>query len=459
VRTVLPLFALLLLTLPLGSSCSGGYDPGGPGGPGSPLPSSLIGIGVGPQNPTVTLGEPLQFNATGFYDNQTTLDITDTVEWFSSDPSVLQVSNSLDNEGSGETLSTGQSHVSAQFYSLESNNVRVSVIQAGVDDVELSPSSVSLHQGQRVQLQAQASFSDGSHGNVSGSVVWMTDSPSVATVNVSGEVKAEGLGSTNIRGLYQSGLKEFESSPTLVTVVDGDVVIDDADLRVVGLSTSTSGNSVTYTVQVKNSGGTPASSLWVDAWLNRTAAPPSPPTSGDGGQVIDLLEPGETQSVTIELNKVSPGNYQSWIMVDSFDSNFEGNLGENNNLWGPEPVSVSGGSGPIGPDLSITYLQAFVQQAQGQVLYIIDITNTGDEVAESFGVGVYSNPSFPPVAPSVADEELPVTSLSPGETAYLSVIVRDVPEDYWQSYVLADRSAAIAEPNESNNLATFQVVP
>jgi len=419
----------------------------------------LIGIGVGPQNPTVTLGEELQFNATGFYEDQTTRDVTDTVEWFSDNPSALHVSNSLDAEGLGETVGSGQSMVHAEFNGLGSNVVRVSVTQASVDTLALSPPSVSLHQGERVQLQAEASFSDGSHGNVSGSVLWMTDNPDVATVNAAGEVKAEGIGSAAVRGLYQSGPKEFESSPTLITVVDGDVVIDEADLRIVGLSASSSGDTISYTVQVKNSGGTPASDFWVDTWLNRTAAPPAPPTTGDGYQMIDLLEPGETGAVTIEIGGVSPGNYQSWVMVDSFNNTFEGSLGENNNLWGPEPVSVSGGSGPIGPDLSISYLQVFVQASQGQVLYIIDVTNTGDEVASDFGVGVYSNPSFPPVAPSVSDEELSITSLEPGATAYLSAVVRDVPDTYWQSYVLADRAGVIDESNEGNNLATFQIVP
>ena len=457
--THLSALTLAAAVLVIAASCSNGYTPGGPGGPGGPLPASLIGIGVGPQHPTVTLGESLQFTATGFYDDQTTRGITDSVEWSSSNPSVLQVSNSLDTEGSATTSNTGQSQVSAEYDGLLSPSVRVSVIQASIDELELSPSSVSLHQGERVQLQAQASFSDGSHGNVSGSLVWITDNPSVATVNASGEVKAEGVGSAQISGLYQADLKEYSSSPTVVTVVDGDVVIDDADLRIIGLSASSSGDTVSYSVQIKNSGGTPASAFWVDAWLNRTAAPANPPTSGDAQQMIDLLAPGDTQSVTIELGGVSPGNYQSWIMIDSFDSSFEGNLGENNNLWGPAPVSVSGGSGPIGPDLSITYLQAFVQGAQGQVLYIIDVSNTGDETADAFSVGVYSNPSFPPVAPATADEELSVPSLGPSETAYLSVIVRDVPVDYWQSYVLADRAASVDEPNENNNLATFQVVP
>ena len=60
----------------------------------------------------------------------------------------------------------------------------------------------------------------------------------MATVSSSGEVKAEGVGSTAITGLYQSGNEEFESEPTFVTVLDGDVVIDDADLRIVGFSAS-----------------------------------------------------------------------------------------------------------------------------------------------------------------------------------------------------------------------------
>jgi len=453
------LIAVALVAGPLIASCGGQYTPGGPGGPGGPLPASMIGIGVGPQNPTVTLGEEVQFNATGFYSDQSTRNITDTVDWYSSSPSTVSVSNSLDSEGQGQTLGAGQSMVYAEFGGLASNEVRVSVTQANVDDLSLSPASVSLHQGQTIQLQAEASFSDGSHGNVSGSILWMTDNPTVATVNEFGEIQAESIGSANISGLYQSNVKEFASSPTLVTVVDGDVVIDDADLRIVGLSGSASGDSVTYTIQVKNSGGAPASGFWVDAWLNRTAAPPAPPTSGDGYQLVDLLEPGATATVTIDLSGIGPGNYQSWVMVDSFDNTFEGGLGENNNLWGPEPVNVSGGGGPIGPDLSVSYLQAFVQSSQGQVLYIIDVTNTGDETATDFSIGVYSNPSFPPVAPSTPDEALSVTSLDPGETAYMSVIVRDLPESYWQSYVLADSGNSVSEPNENNNIATFQVVP
>ena len=122
-------------------------------------------------------------------------------------------------------------------------------------------------------------------------------------------------------------------------------------------------------------------------------------------------------------------------------------------------MTVSGSGGPIGPDLSITYLQAFVQESQEQVLYIVDVTNTGDQAATGFTVSVYADPAFPPVAPEQGDESAYVDVLPAGETAYLDVAVRAIPSGYWQSYVLADSAAQIDEPNEDNNLSAFQVVP
>ena len=223
-----------LVLVPAASSCSGGWGPGGGGGGGGALPASLIGIGVGPQDPTVTLGQEVQFTATGFYDDQSTRNITDSVDWLSSNSKALAISNSLDVEGLGTTHSSGQSFIQAEFHGLYSNEVRVSVTQASVSELQVSPATVTIHAGQNVQLQAEASFSDGSHGNVSGSVLWLTDNPSVATVTETGEVEGEGIGSTSIRALYQSGNGEFEGLPASITVVDGNVVIDDADLRIVG---------------------------------------------------------------------------------------------------------------------------------------------------------------------------------------------------------------------------------
>jgi len=418
-----------------------------------------MGIGVTPHQPTVTLGEQIQFVAIGYYADQSTRDITDVVTWESSITSVITVSSSLDQEGLGSTEGAGDALVRASFYDLYSNEVQVIVTDASVTALELQPAAVELHVGEEVQLTAEATFTDGSRGNVSGTVRWVTGDGTIATVDPTGKVAAAGLGSVGIRAIYEQPAGDFEAEPASIDVLDETVTIDGPDVRVVGLNVVGSGETATYTVELKNSGGGPASGFWVDVWLNRTEAPPAPPTSGDAYYFVDLLGASETQEIPIEVPGVGPGNYQSWVLVDSFASLDEGTLGENNNTWGPEAVSLSGDSGPAGADVAITYLQAYIQQSQAQVLYIVDVTNNGDEASAPFQVGVFSDPSFPPVAPAIPDEQEQVGSLEPGDTAYLSIAVRAIPTGFWQSYVLADVGGVLPEPNEFNNLAGFQVAP
>ncbi len=436
--------------------CGAGWDDDDTDG-GPPEVAALVGIGVSPMDPTVTLGEDIQFLATGFYDDQSTRDITDTVDWLSSDPTIIEVSSSLDNEGRGTTVSAGVARVKCRFYDFESNDVAVTVTDASIQQLVVQPSNVQLHAGESVQLEAVADFSDGSHGNVTGTVRWITDNGSVATVDA-GQVTAASLGTVSIRVIYEHSGGEFEGTPATIQVLGGDVAIDPADVRILGVNPIESPDGVNYAIEIKNSGGTPASSFWVDVWLNRTAAPPPPPATGDAYEFVSVLGAGESAIIEIAL-EATPGNYQSWLMIDSFDNIPEGSLGENNNIWGPEPVQVTSGGGPIGPDLAVTYLQAFVQESQEQVLYIVDVTNTGDEPASAFNVGVFGDPAFPPVAPAYPDEQAYVDVLPAGETAYLDIAIRDMPTTWWTSYVLADVTGTIDEPNEENNLASFQVVP
>jgi hypothetical protein len=163
--------------------------------------------------------------------------------------------------------------------------------------------------------------------------------------------------------------------------------------------------------------------------------------------------------VSLTLADVPPGSYQSWVLVDSLGSLDEGSLGESNNTWGPQAVSVSTVGSSDSADLSVTYLQAFSQPSQSQVLYIIDVTNNGSAAAQDFAVGVFANPSFPPVAPASPDEQVVINSLAPGGTAYLNLTVRSLPQTWWHSYVLADAYNVIDEQSETNNLASSQVLP
>ena len=455
-RIATSLSASLALVL-VASSCTGGWTQGDDDD--TPFPASLVGIGVTPSDPTVSLGEPIQFAAVGYYSDRSTRDITDVVVWQSSDLAAIAVSSSLDQEGLGTPAAAGNARVRANFFELLSNEVNVTVTEAVVSQIQIQPRAVNLHVGESVQLVADAEFSDGSHGNVSGTVRWITSAGAIATVEGAGLVRAVGLGGAMIRAIYDQAGAEFEGEAAVIEVVGGEVLIDGPDVRVIGMTAVPTSTGVAYSISVKNSGGSPASGFWVDVWLDLSGAPAAPSEGGDAYQFLELLDSNETTEVLLSLQDVPPGSYQSWALVDSLASLDEGSLGESNNTWGPELVTLSAGGSSALADLSVTYLQAYAQPSQGQVLYIVDVTNNGSATAQDFVVGVFANPDFPPVAPATPDEQVLIPSLAPGGTAFLNLIVRSMPQTWWHSYVLADAYDVLSEPSETNNLASSQVLP
>jgi hypothetical protein len=288
-------------------------------------------------------------------------------------------------------------------------------------------------------------------------VRWTTADGLIATVDEGGHVTATGLGVGRVTASWEDTTGSVESPPANIEVVGGDVEITPADLRVVAVDALVGQDTVSYTVTVKNSGGSAAGAFWVDVWLNRTAAPPAPPATGDAFTFVDVIDAGAELAVPIELYDVTPGSYESWVLVDSFASVPEGGFGENNNSFGPRDVVVTGAGGPVGADLAVTYFQAFVQD--DEVLYIVDIRNNGDQTAIDFALGVFANPSLPPTAPAVPDDEVEVASLSAGETTTWDLRVRQTPDGWWQSYALVDPAGIVLEPNESNNLSSTSVGP
>jgi len=480
------------------------------------LPPSLVGIGIAPDHAVVPLGEELQFQATGYYSDQSSRDLTDIVSWQTWRASILAISSSLDREGLGMPMEVGQSRIRALHSGLESNEVRVTVTDAYPTQLTVAPGATSMHEDQSLQLTAEAAFSDGSRGNVSGTVRWLVDRASVATVSATGRVTSRGVGTTTIQAIYENGEDPVEAEPVVIDVVPDSVPVEPADVRITSVYATVTGDTVTWTVDIENQGGTAATGIWVDAWLDRSSSP-SAPTAGDSYAVVSLLEPGEQRDVEIEMPGVAEGTYSSWVLADSLAAIHEGSEGESNNSWGPETLSV-GDFGPgddglegectptnesgcldldasgdqpnsedTGPnaddetegaaedevspeengdapleetaDLTVTYFEAWAFEDPEEVLYFIDVSNQGDATAGLFGVGVLANVAQPPSAPAQPDELIEVTELLPGETAYLSAVLAGNPDPNWWSFVLADVADAIDESDEDNNRDEWLVTP
>ena len=70
--------------------------------------------------------------------------------------------------------------------------------------VSITPQTSAIALGTRLQFSATALFSDGSRTDITNTAEWISERPSVASVDAAGMVTSKGVGSTPISAVYQS---------------------------------------------------------------------------------------------------------------------------------------------------------------------------------------------------------------------------------------------------------------
>ena len=154
---------------------------------------TLNSISITPRGVSIPLGEYQQLFATGTYNDGSTQDLTSSVHWVSSDPTIL----SLSGLGVATSGSLGTVTVTAKSGTITAaNHLRVS--PPVVVSFTVTPASSLLALGARMQLNALAKFSDGTTQDMTTSVSWGSADPAIAIVNDQGLLLAEQLGRTTI---------------------------------------------------------------------------------------------------------------------------------------------------------------------------------------------------------------------------------------------------------------------
>jgi len=171
---------LACATLTLASSgCSGFFvDP------------QLTSISVGPLNPTVKVGNTQQMDATGVYDNKSTKLITTKSDWTSSDDSVATVNSS----GLVTGVAIGTSTISA-YDSGYSASTTVTVTDASLLSISISPTSPTIDSGKSQQFTATGLLQDGKTMDLTKSVMWASSNTAVATIDSDGLASAASVSS------------------------------------------------------------------------------------------------------------------------------------------------------------------------------------------------------------------------------------------------------------------------
>jgi len=424
-------FVLSALVLTACNGGGGSKDAGDDTG----LPGELLGILVTPENVVLNVGGEANLRATGVFGDRSSMELTHLVDWRSSKTAFVTVSNGLDSEGTITGVAVGETQVTAMLQNVMSVPTNVTVTEADLVGITVSPSPIVAEIGQKIQLVADAAWSDGSRGDAAGQVRWITDDGSVAQIESGGILTASGAGSTSIH----ADLGGLSSEDVEVTVLAN----ASADLTISDLALEGGESEFTATVSVKNRGAAGASDFWVDLFLD----PASAPTTDDVGEDfnhVDYVGPDETVQVTFTM-EAGEGEHTVWAYADIDGLTDESNTG-NNTASGTVTVGASAGGGP---NLQVSFFDFWYYE--GTLYYWVDVLNAGGEDSGAFYVDLFYDQSSAPDITDTGDQFERVSALAAGATEYLSFEVEQECDWCW-SWVTLDSLEEIDETHEDDNI-------
>jgi len=164
----------------------------------------LISIAITPASKTIAPATKQQFIATGTYSDNSTQNITGSVDWSSSNPAFASISDTSPTKGLALGVSAGTTMITATSGAITSPAASLTVTSASATSLAISPDPASMALDVSRQFTVIATFSDSTTQDVTNVATWSSGSTSIATVTVSGLVTAKNIGSTSISAAFES---------------------------------------------------------------------------------------------------------------------------------------------------------------------------------------------------------------------------------------------------------------
>lgn len=167
-------------------------------------PSTLISIAVTPAGSSIAKGTNQQFAATGTYSDNTTQNLTNSVNWTSSNTSVATISNAAGSKGLAKSVSAGSTAITAVSGDI-SGSASLTVNAATLASIAVTPANTSITSGTKRQFIATGTYSDNTTQNLTNAVTWSSSGTGVATISnaagSNGLATAAGAGTTTIKAI------------------------------------------------------------------------------------------------------------------------------------------------------------------------------------------------------------------------------------------------------------------
>lgn len=170
--------------------------------------ATLTSIEISPEAATIAQGTTVQYEAEGTFSDDTTLDITDIVDWTSSDTDV----GVINAEGLATGVTPGEVEIKASFDVDDdtiSATATLTVTNAVIDSISVTPENSTIEEGENQQFTATGTFSDDSEQDITDLATWLTINNAVGTIS----------NSPNSRGLFVS----IDTGNTIIQATFGGV--------------------------------------------------------------------------------------------------------------------------------------------------------------------------------------------------------------------------------------------
>ena len=183
---------------------------------GTGIPVQMTSISVTPGGASKPLGLQQQFTATGVFNNGYQQDLTNSVMWSSSAPTV----SIINSAGLAFTASQGVTTISAAQDAL-AGSTQFTVAAPVVQTIAITPAGASIPNGLTQQLTATATLTNHVNVDLTSSAQWNSLAPATASVNATGLVKglAQGVAAISATSAGVTGSVNVTIVPPLLTSV------------------------------------------------------------------------------------------------------------------------------------------------------------------------------------------------------------------------------------------------
>jgi hypothetical protein len=162
---------------------------------------AFTAITITPASGTVAEGTSIALKATGTLTNGTTQDLTNSVQWTSSNPSVATMSVALGSYGQVTGNVPGTVTVTAVFAG-QVGVASLTVTNATLSSIAIKPANPTIALGSPQQFTAIGTFSDGSTEPLTGQVTWTSSNIGAAIINGTGAISTTGTGTSMIEAAF-----------------------------------------------------------------------------------------------------------------------------------------------------------------------------------------------------------------------------------------------------------------